>query len=303
VASLKHTAEYVPTAVLVKLACLLPDGVADRLGAGLGSLAHAILTSRRRIAIDNLTRAMGDTLGQEEIRRVTREVFRGIGRTVIEFARFGRLGIEGTRRIVFDPDGGREVLQKVLDEGKGAVLICPHFGNWELAGAWAASEGFPIDFWVGTQHNQKIDELFNRFRREMGVGIIPLATGLKQIFKGLRSGRFGCVVPDQHAPAESIILDFFGRPASMAKGPALFAVRCVSPVVPFLLRRERYDRHILMPGKPIYPPGSGDTEADIRTITAAYMKFFEDGIRKHPEQWMWTHRRWKVDARSNKTLV
>jgi KDO2-lipid IV(A) lauroyltransferase len=80
----------------------------------------------------------------------------------------------------------------------------------------------------------------------------------------------------------------------MAKGPALFAVRCGSPILPFLLRRERYDRHVIMAGDPIYPPESGDLEADILAMTEAYTRFFEDGIREYPDQWMWTHRRWKV---------
>ena len=64
--------------------------------------------------------------------------------------------------------------------------------------------------------------------------------------------------------------------------------------MPFLIRRERYDRHVVMAGTPIYPPHSGDDEKDIEEMTIAYTKFFENGIREYPDQWMWTHRRWKL---------
>jgi KDO2-lipid IV(A) lauroyltransferase len=61
------------------------------------------------------------------------------------------------------------------------------------------------------------------------------------------------------------------------------------------LRREQYDRHVLMPGEPIYPPNSGDEEKDIESMTVKYAAFLEAGIRQYPDQWMWTHRRWKLD--------
>ncbi|MBI5265795.1 MAG: lipid A biosynthesis acyltransferase, partial [candidate division Zixibacteria bacterium] len=62
-----------------------------------------------------------------------------------------------------------------------------------------------------------------------------------------------------------------------------------------LLRRERYDRHVVMAGPAIYPPNSGDEEKDIVFMTEAYTRFFEECIRKYPDQWLWTHRRWKLD--------
>jgi KDO2-lipid IV(A) lauroyltransferase len=62
-----------------------------------------------------------------------------------------------------------------------------------------------------------------------------------------------------------------------------------------VLRRERYDRHVVLAGPAIYPPNSGDEEKDIALMTRAYTGFFEESIRKYPDQWLWTHRRWKLD--------
>ncbi len=85
----------------------------------------------------------------------------------------------------------------------------------------------------------------------------------------------------------------------MAKGPALLAYRTGCPIVPLAFNRESYDRHVVYCGEPIYPPNTGNEEADLLTMTKAYFKYFEDHIRKFPEQWMWTHRRWKKIEKIN----
>ncbi len=291
-ARLSHRLEYLAAVAGVTLANSLSARAADSLGAGLGSVAYLLWRSRRRVATDNLKHAFGAALTDTEIRDVVKRVFRNIGRTVVEFARFRTLGRDGAERIVIGEC--RDMLERIHAEGKGALFITAHFGNWELLGGWPAALGFPVDFLVGEQHNAQVDRLLNGFRRQMGVGIIPLRTGIRGIFRSLKSNRFACVVADQHAPSGYVIVDFFGRKAATPKGPAAFAVKAGCPLTPFLMRRERYDRHVIIPGDPIYPPDSGDQDEDIRRMTQAYTDFFEKGIRQYPDQWMWTHRRWKL---------
>lgn len=291
-AKLSHQIEYVAALTGVKMAQALSPHAADSLGAALGSLAHVVLKSRREIARRNLKMAMGDSMSDAEIEAIVKRVFRNLGRTLVEFSRFGRTKLEGARQIIIGD--GAERLRKVHEEGRGGIIVSAHFGNWELMGIWVSTLGYSMDFLVGTQHNEKIDKMLIGFRRDMGVGIIPLATSARQVFKTLRANRFTGLVADQHASSGGVVLDFFGRPAGTPRGPALFAIRAGCPLLPCVLRRERYDRHVVMAGEPVYPPRSGDEEADIRSMTVAYTKFFESSIRQYPDQWMWTHRRWKI---------
>ena len=290
-AKLSHYFEYLAVLSGTRLAQLLSARMADRLGAGLGSIAHTLATSRRRIAIDNLQQALGDQLSEADIARITKEVFCNIARTTVEFARFKNTGIEGARRITF---GDGKPLQQAAAEGKGVVCVTAHFGNWELLGCWVATLGYPTDFLVGTQHNKMVDQMLIGFRKEMGVGIIPLKSSLRGVFKALRAGHIVGLVADQHDPTGGLVIDFLGRKATASRGPALFAARAGVPLAPILLRRERYDRHTVIVGDLIYPPESGDDEADVRQMTIAYTRFFENWIRQYPDQWMWTHRRWKL---------
>ncbi|MEA3296828.1 MAG: lysophospholipid acyltransferase family protein [candidate division Zixibacteria bacterium] len=290
-AKLSHSIEYAFALAGVRLAQALPSALADTIAASLGSTAHTLLTSRRRIAFDNLKRAMGGTLSDEQMSVIVRNVFRNTSRSLIEFARLGRTVKTGVGKIVVAD--GLDVLEKVYNEGKGGIVVTAHFGSWELFGAWVGTLGFPMDFVTGVQHNRKVDELLTGFRKEIGVGLISIAGSVRGVFRALKANRLIGLISDQHAPG-GIAANFFGRPAATPKGPAAFAVASGAPVLPFVMRRERHDRHIVMAGEAIYPPGSGDREKDIKTVTEAYTGYFEACIRQYPDQWLWTHRRWKI---------
>jgi KDO2-lipid IV(A) lauroyltransferase len=296
-ATLSHRIEYAAALLGTWIANQLSDRSADRFGAGLGSFIHALWKSRRRIAHDNLKQAFGDFYSEKEIDVIVKNVFRNIGRTLVEFARFKSIGREGVRKIV--AADCQPLLQRILDEGKGGVFLTAHFGNWELLGSWAAAVGFPVDFLTGEQHNLLVDNLLNGFRKEMGVGMIPLRTSIRGIFKSLKDNHFTGMVADQHAGGGYVEIDFFGRKAAAPKGPAAFAIKSGAPLIPVLMRRERYDRHVIMMGTPIYPSPNENEEEEIRSMTILYTRFFEESIRAYPDQWMWTHRRWKLAAKRN----
>lgn len=291
-ARLTHNLEYVAVLIGVRIAQSMSHRTADRFGAMLGNIGHALLGSRRRIAFDNLKQAMGDELTDEEIRGIVKRVFQNIGRTLVDFARLGSITHEHILKWVTGDVTAN--LKEASDRGKGAVIVTAHYGSWELSGGNMIARGFPTDYLVGTQHNQKVDELFNDLRRQIGVGIIPLKTSIRGIFKALKANRMVAIVADQHASSGGVAVEFFGRQAATPKGPAAFAAKAGCPILAFTMRRVRYDKHEVMTCPPIYSPNTGDTEKDIEIMTTTYTKFFEDCIRKYPDQWMWTHRRWKL---------
>jgi KDO2-lipid IV(A) lauroyltransferase len=292
-AKLNHEIEYLFIRLGVGLVNLLSARVADSFAHGLGSLSYRLLKSRRVIAADNLRQAFGDKYKEEEIDRIVRAVFQNIARTAIELARFRRLSLEMVSRMVIPEEGDR--LKEAKATGKGVVAVTAHFGNWELLGGWVVSRGHPIKVLSYEQHNHRVYDLVVNLRRHLDIGLITLGKdSLKDVFRELKRNDVIGIVADQHAPAQSLVMDFFDRPAAVARGPALFAIRTGCPIVPYLMRRERYDRHVIETAPPIFPPNSGDEEKDIREMTARYLKFFESTVKKYPDQWMWTHRRWKI---------
>jgi Kdo2-lipid IVA lauroyltransferase/acyltransferase len=291
-ARLTHRLEYVLARAVQMAAQPLSMAAADRVGAGLGRVMYHVLGSRRRIAADNIRCTIGERWEAGEVEELVRRVFANLGRTLLETARLGRYRPERIGDLV--AGAGGEHLRRAHERGKGAVLAVAHYGNWELAGSWGLSLGYQIDYLTGIQHNPLVDDLIQRARGQLGVGLIPYRGGLRGVLKALKNNHFVAFACDQHAPRNAIVIEFLGRKAAVAIGPAQFAIRADSPILPFGFRRERYDRHIITAGEPVYPPHSGDEKADIRQMTLAYSRFFEQQIRAYPDQWMWTHRRWKL---------
>lgn len=291
--TINHWLEYAAVWVLTKVVQLLPGRVADAVAFVLGRLSYAVLTSRRRIARENLKRAFGPEKSDGEIELIIKDVFLHTARTLVEFARQPRYTPE--KILAMTQCEGKEHIDRVAHEGKGAMLITGHFGNWELTGGWIAALGYPLDFLVGQQHNQKVDELLISFRRALGVGIIPIGMAARGVIKALKANRMVAVVSDQHAPLGGVTVQFFGRPAATPKGPAAFAVKVDCPILFGVYIRLGYNRYKALIFPPIYPPHSGDSEKDISIMTQAYTSYLEQAVRQYPEQWLWTHRRWKID--------
>ena len=291
---ISHGLEYIALWTLAKTVQIIPGRLADVIAVGIGKLAYYILTSRRKIAEDNLRRAFPGELSEKRITEIVKTVFVNIARTTIAFARQPVFKKEDFLRSVVSVKGS-EYIDKALREGHGAMMVTGHYGNWELFGRWLPSAGYPTDFLMGHQHNEKVNDLFVSFRKTEGLGLIPVGVASRHVLKSLKANRLIGVASDQHAASGGVVVNFMGRPASTPKGPAAFAVKVGSPIIFGYLVREKYNQYRIEFFPPIYPPNSGDTENDINQMTQKYASILESLIRRNPEEWMWTHRRWKLD--------
>ena len=209
---------------------------------GLGKIAHAVLTSRRRIALDNLRRAFKDEKSEDEIAIITKNVFINIARSTVEITRFPLLGKEGVLKIVPEHSGS-EYFEQVKKEGRGCVMVTGHMGNWELVGSWVCALGYPISFLVGRQHNPYVHDAIVRMRKSTGVGVITAGAQTRQAIKLLKKNEFVAMVSDQHSTSGATIVDFFGRRTATHTGAAAFAVKLNIPIISGYIIREKYNRH------------------------------------------------------------
>src|SRR5690606_26046295 len=106
-----------------------------------------------------------------------------------------------------------------------------HFGNWEIAGGALALRGYPLDAVVQRIKNPLADRRIRRLREGFGVRVIYRKDAPREVLRSLRRGRVVALVADQSDRRKDLFVDFFGVPASTARGPALFALRSGAPVV------------------------------------------------------------------------
>src|SRR5438034_718349 len=98
-----------------------------------------------------------------------------------------------------------------------------------------------------------------------------------------------------HLPGLGVFVDVFGLPASTNSGMARIALRTDAPIVPaFIVREGRSARHRVHVLPILQVERTGDPAEDVRRNTQRFTAVFEEMVRRHPEQWLWMHKRWKT---------
>jgi KDO2-lipid IV(A) lauroyltransferase len=258
-----------------------------------------VLPIKRAVVLDNLRRVFGDVLPESEIRRLAQAFYGHFGRFLADFvtSRFGSAEQRARRVRVENMDSPI----RAHSRGKGLLILSGHFGNWEMATV-AGIRRFPN--YAGLFHFVRrplkprlLDEFVNwRFRRA-GLGTIAKRGSLEAIYEVLSRGGVVVYVFDQHARGrDGILVDFLGHPASTFKSLAILAMDTQAPVIPASSWREPDGRHVIRFEEPIPPVEADDVGEAIRLNTQAYNVALERMLLRHPEQWIWMHRRWKGGA-------
>ena len=278
------------------MARLVPFETASDLGAAVGSLAWRLLGRRRRIAIENVKRAFGPSREGVPAEEIARSAVVQLGRTFVEFLALPSLGRERLlERIEFV---GFEPIAEWGRQGRGAILVTGHFGNWEMLGAAAGMRFGSMQYVLPRQTNSRSDEFLNAIRRKLGVEPVVIGYGMRSALRALEDGVFLGMLPDQDARRVGIHVPFFGRPASTHTGPARLAYRAGVPIAVGIserVGRGRFRGRIL---RVLEADRAREEEPEVARLTAALTAELEGAIRERPDHWYWIHRRWKTPPRN-----
>jgi KDO2-lipid IV(A) lauroyltransferase len=285
-------AEYIPVRILAAVLGLLPRRLALSCGRVAGLAAWALDAGHRRVAMENLAAAYGDAMSARERSRLTRRVFAHFGMVGAECLLMPRRRPSDLERLV--EYEGVDHLRKAFLKGKGVFVFSGHFGNWEMVALMQGFLGYPMAMVTRPLDNPLLEDLLARGRTRSGNEVIHKRSAARGMLRTLRHGWCVAIVIDQDTRgAESVFVDFFGRPAATTPALARLALRGPTPVVPVFgipLPDGRY-RITYLPEVSIAP--SGDREADVLAMTQECTRIIEEQVRLHPEMWLWIHRRWK----------
>lgn len=260
------------------------------LGGWLGRTFGPRLGITRR-ARRNIERAMPE-LPAAEIDRILAAMWDNLGRTAFEYAHLDRFGRPEERHRL-ELVGG-EALHALAREGRGAMLVSGHFGNWELMPLAMRLEGLDGTEVYRAANNPYVNEWMVEMRRDLIVPeqIAKGPKGARQLVKAVRDNRFIAMLVDQRL-SEGIEVKFFGLPAMTTPAPAGFATRYGVAIIPAAIERTGGAHFRLT----VYPRLDVRDEADptgeILRLTQALNDFLEARIREKPENWFWLHNRWE----------
>ncbi len=272
--------------------CALSPRRRDAFARFVGWLAFT-LGIRRRVALENLAHAYPEK-SEAERRKIALGAYITMARVVFESID-EKDHVEPRWEVPEVQGAAWEALQANIAKGQGALLVTAHFGNWERAGKMLLRRGIPLNALVrplnGALNMRIVD---NRLRA--GAGLIYPKGAIAEAQEAVKLGETVLMLLDQSLPAKAaVFVPFFGRPASTTPAMAVVAQRTGAPVFVVMgIRDESGLKLRLEVEGPILPP-EGVSEQDAATAhTAAVTAVLEKYIRRYPDQWLWLHRRWKV---------
>lgn len=286
-----HRAEFYALQTFIATVRHLPWDTACKLGERIGTLGFTPLRIRRRVVERQIAGAFPE-LDSAGVAALAKRAYAHLGRATIETALLAPRGRAGVLEIVSEVTGWSDV-EAAHTEGRGIIIVAGHLGNWELAGAYLAARGIPIDVIGRRMANPLFDRFVISMREDLGMTPIADADAVRRTPRALREGRAVGFVADQGVLGlASTFVPFFGRPAKTPRGAAVFAIRFGAPVV-FVAALRRPDGKYGFVAERVTVPESGDREADTDEIVRRYTAVLERWVRHAPEQYFWHHRRWR----------
>lgn len=274
---------------------LLPASAMRGAGRGVGFGLSFIAGKRLRLLRRHMRRVMGPGPSEAEITAAGREMFASYGRYWAEVFWFRprRKGwVVGQAHAT-----GLDAVYATQQAGRGVVMVAPHMGNWEVAGAVAESLNLRVLSVAEDLPNRRITDWFIRTRAAFGIDILVHGRGstMTTLTAALKRGQVVALVADRDVNGRGVSVEFFGEMTTMPAGPfslveltgaALFPVGAYFDGPGYL-----FEVH---PELPI--PDASERSERIRLGTQALAREFERIIRAKPTDWHLFQPNWPSDV-------
>jgi len=284
--------------VAVHAFSLLPDFILYSLGVLGGYIGYLIDRRHVAIAMVNLGVAFPDRSPRER-RRIVRSSYLNLGRVGAEYIRLaGFFYRKLIGRVAYERFHYWDEIKRHFP-GRGIVVLSAHFGNFELLATAHALHGHQITLVHHTQRFVAGDALMTWVRERAGVDVVRKRSAARAVLKALGDGQLVGVPFDQNAKrSEAVFVPFFGEPAATSRTLARLVRKSHAIVVPvFIVRAPDHRHHRIVIQDHIPLQQSADAEADIEENTGRFLHAIEDMVRRHPEQFLWQHRRFRTRPR------
>jgi KDO2-lipid IV(A) lauroyltransferase len=285
----KHWLELQAVRALAAVVVLMPMRMVRGVGRGLGRLAYWLDAFHRRIAMENLAHAF-PAASVRDRQLVVKRMFAHFGSLLLELMRFARLPPARMQALI-DADGEERVWQ-AYDRGRGVLFFTGHFGYWEMQAMAQPLRVKPVSVLARPLDNPGLHAMLQRIRTSTGNTVIYRQGALRKVLRELAENRGVALLIDQHLHSDAVQVDFFGRPAATTSALAALALRTGAAVIPVFALPLPGGRYRFVYERPIEPPPPTSSEP-VRDFTQRCTDVLEMYVRRHPELWLWMHRRWR----------
>jgi len=273
---------------VLRLTSYLPTTITHTIGPVLGMLIYRLVPSRRRVARINLKQAYPD-YNDQQINDLAKKSFKSLGLSIFEMgtAWFKKNNVLKKQCQV----EGKEYLDRAMAKNKGVILLTGHFTTVEMGGRLISLYLNKYNAVFKKAHNPLFNAVMVHYRSKMGNELID-TRNVRAFIRGLKKGNATWFGPDQDFADQDIVFTpFLGGIASTLTATAKIAQMTGAAVIPFYpvrLEQNKGYKLIVLPELENFPT------ANIETDSARVNKIIEDMIYQNPEQYLWSHKRFKT---------
>ncbi|MDC3036691.1 lysophospholipid acyltransferase family protein [Candidatus Pelagibacter sp.] len=284
--NIKYFFEFFFIIILFLIFKILGFKNASNLGAIIGR-AFGPLFRSNKIIKNNLENSNIGT-SEKEREDITKDMWGNYGRIFAEYMfikDFRKNKLSNNIEIV-----GQDIINEIKFEKKPVIFISGHFNNFELMAMHLEKSGIDLAAIYRPLNNKFLNPIMERIRKQFicKKQIKKGISGTKEILKYFKNGTSIALMIDQRV-SEGISCNFFNKKALTTTIPAQFVKKFECKIVPIYIERKNRHKFRLEVLKPI----KFSSKENLEEITFELNKILENLIKRNPEQWIWSHNRWK----------
>ena len=230
-------------------------------------------------------------IDQKEIKKISLGMWDNIGRTFSEYVFLNNFQKKHNKLIKLN---GTEYLDEIKNSNKPAVFVSGHFSNFELLGTKLNRYGIRFCAIYRPLNNIFLNPIMEYLRLKYicPVMIKKGRSNIRELLNKIKSGYSVIIIADQRT-SEGKKIEFFNCPALTTTIPAQISLKYNCKIVPLRMERLSYNNFEMTIYKPFEYKKSDNYEKDSYNLTLEINKQLEKMILKRPDQWLWSHNRWK----------
>ena len=225
---------------------------------------------------------------QDKIIKIINEMWGNYGRIFAEYMFIKKFREDRSQKNIIIE--GQEILNKIRDKGAPVVFVSGHFSNFELMAMQIETSGINLSTIYRPLNNSFLNHLMEKIRKNFicKKQIKKGMSGMRELIKLHKKNYSTALMIDQRV-TEGIKSNFFNHEAFTTTIPAQLVKKFGVPIVPIYIERFDEIKFKMIVYEPIY----FTKESSVKIITDKLNKILEKMILKNPEQWIWSHNRWK----------
>lgn len=276
----------------------LPVGLLRRVIRAGGIFYYYAFPRKRELVKRNMRRALGEGAGDRDVARTARTACQCYAEYWLDIIWLPTM----SRQYVLERFGrdGEEMLRNTIDEGKGVLIVLPHYGSWEAGAVYLSSLG-RFAAVAEVLKPPELFELFVKLRAGVGITIFPYDNRPEtrdKMVEELKKGTILALLSDRDLKGTGVEVEFFGERTTLPPGPAALALRAGSPIVCVKVRNVNggWVGHAV---GPIRVDPTADREEEIKKTMQKVAHLLEELIKGDPSQWHMFMPGWPSDREGN----